>query len=95
MQRRYVEARRGPRRMVTVGSARVRIILSFRNDRTARSIFAASELPEEITSSKARSAASFQCQVSSNASICVWLPSPVHALNSTLQVAFEFKGGSR
>ena len=57
---------------------------SFKNDRMARSISAASVLPLVITPSKARSAASFQCHVSSNASICAFDPSPVGAWNRTL-----------
>jgi len=43
---------------------------SFRNDRMARNISAASVLPDCITSSNASSAFGPQCQVSSNASIC-------------------------
>jgi hypothetical protein len=58
--------------------------LSRRNERNARSISAACALPDCITSSKARSAASFQCQVSSNASICAGLGSPEGARNRTL-----------
>ena len=50
----------------------------------ARSISAAAALPERSTSAKAASAASVQCQVSSNASICAALALPVGALNSTL-----------
>ncbi len=52
--------------------------------RIAFSMIAASEWPLVSTSSKARSAVSFQCQVSSKASICACDCSPLGALNSTL-----------
>ena len=64
-------------------------------ERIAFSMIAASEWPPDITSSKARSADSFQCQVLSNASICACDCAPLGALNSTLYEAFELKGGSR
>jgi hypothetical protein len=57
---------------------------SFRNDRMAWSICAASVWPFLSTSLKARSAVSFQCHLSSNASICARACSPVGALNRTL-----------
>jgi hypothetical protein len=47
-----------------------------RKPRMARSISAAAPLPERRTSAKALSALSFQCQVSSKASICAALPEP-------------------
>jgi hypothetical protein len=53
-------------------------------ERIARSMIEASECGPVTTSSKARSALSFQCQVSSNASICACDPSPDGALNRTL-----------
>ena len=55
-----------------------------KNARNDRSISATRVLPLVITKSKAASAWSFQCQVSSNASICAWECSPVGDLNSTL-----------
>jgi hypothetical protein len=57
---------------------------SLRNDRMARSISAASVWPLCMTSSKACSALSFQCQVSSNASIYAFDCSPVGERNRTL-----------
>lgn len=68
--------------------------LSPRKARIARCSSKASELPERITSSKASSALSFQCQVSSKASICASLSAPSGALNRMLQLAFELNGGS-
>ena len=58
--------------------------LSPRKLRIARSIVLAAALPPRITSPNAASALSFQCQVSSNASICAALSLPVGPLNSTL-----------
>ncbi len=58
--------------------------LSPRKLRMARSMVAALALPDRITSAKADSALSFQCQVSSNASICAVLSVPCGPLNSTL-----------
>jgi hypothetical protein len=55
-----------------------------RNRRIARSSSKAELLPLFITSSKAASALSFQCQVSSNASICASESCPSGPLNSTL-----------
>jgi len=55
-----------------------------RKPRIARSSSDAPLSPERITWSKASSALSFQCQVSSKAVICASAPSPVLDLNSTL-----------
>lgn len=59
---------------------------SFKNDRMARSISAASELPDYITSSKACSAEGFQCQLSSKASICAWTLMPVRRLEQHIVI---------
>jgi hypothetical protein len=58
--------------------------LSPRKLRIARSIVAAAALPDRMTSPNASSALSFQCHVSSNASICAALSVPDGPLNSTL-----------
>ena len=66
-----------------------------RKDRIAVSIVAASVLAPRRTSSKASSAASVQCHVSSKTSIWASLSLACGPLNSTFQEAFESKGGSR
>ena len=58
--------------------------LSPRNLRIDDSMMLAAALPDRNTSPNAASALSFQCQVSSNASICAALSLPVGPLNNTL-----------
>ena len=49
----------------------------------------------QLSTGDGASALSFQCQVSSNASICASECAPVGDLNRMLYVAFELNGGSR
>jgi hypothetical protein len=64
-------------------------------ERIARRLIAASECGPVTTSSKARSADSFQCQVSSKASICACDPSPEGASSLYGRGLAKLKKGDR